>query len=167
VILLERGLIGQQASGVNFGNVRRQGRYLFQLPLANRAREIWGKLPKLVGEDCEFLASGHLRVCFTDELATKLETYARDARDYGLDLEILTPAALQNRFPYLGRHAVMGSLGPLDGHANPRLVAPAFSRAARRDGAVIKENTEVLSIEKIGTDLSDYAIAVSFARPRC
>jgi glycine/D-amino acid oxidase-like deaminating enzyme len=56
VILLERGLIGQQASGVNFGNVRRQGRYLFQLPLANRAREIWGKLPQLVGEDCEFLA---------------------------------------------------------------------------------------------------------------
>jgi sarcosine oxidase subunit beta len=31
-------------------------------------------------------------------------------------------------------------------------VAPAFGRSARRDGAVIKENTEVLSIEKIGTD---------------
>lgn len=41
VILLERGLVGQQASGVNFGNVRRQGRYLPQLPLANRSREIW------------------------------------------------------------------------------------------------------------------------------
>jgi sarcosine oxidase subunit beta len=37
VILLERGLVGQQASGVNFGNVRRQGRHLIQLPLANRA----------------------------------------------------------------------------------------------------------------------------------
>ena len=32
VILLERGLIGQQASGTNFGNVRRQGRFLPQLP---------------------------------------------------------------------------------------------------------------------------------------
>ncbi len=42
VALLERGLIGQQASGTNFGNVRRQGRYLRQLPLANRSREIWG-----------------------------------------------------------------------------------------------------------------------------
>jgi sarcosine oxidase, subunit beta len=152
VILLERGLIGQQASGVNFGNVRRQGRYLFQLPLANRAREIWGKLPQLVGEDCEFLASGHLRVCYTDELAAKMETYARDARDYDLELEILTPSALQNRFPYLGHTAVMGSLGPLDGHANPRLVAPAFGRAARREGVLVRENTEVLSIEKTGTD---------------
>ena len=51
VILLERGLVGQQASGVNFGNVRRQGRFLPQLPLANRAREIWGKLPELIQHD--------------------------------------------------------------------------------------------------------------------
>jgi FAD dependent oxidoreductase len=58
VSLIERGLIGQQASGVNFGNVRRQGRYLPQLPLANRSREIWGRLDELLGEDAEFLPSG-------------------------------------------------------------------------------------------------------------
>jgi sarcosine oxidase subunit beta len=33
VRLIERGLIGQQASGVNFGNIRRQGRPLAQLSL--------------------------------------------------------------------------------------------------------------------------------------
>ncbi len=43
VALIERGLIGQQASGVNFGNVRRQGRFLPQLPLANRSREPSGE----------------------------------------------------------------------------------------------------------------------------
>ena len=41
VILLERYLVGQQASGVNFGNVRRQGRFLSQLPLSNRAHRVW------------------------------------------------------------------------------------------------------------------------------
>src|SRR6202043_3918956 len=66
-ILLERDLVGQHASGTNFGNVRRQGRFLPQLPLANRSRAIWGKLPELIGEDAEFLASGHIRVCFRDE----------------------------------------------------------------------------------------------------
>ena len=39
VILLERGLTGQQASGVNFGGVRRQGRALEQLAMSNRALE--------------------------------------------------------------------------------------------------------------------------------
>ena len=64
VVLLERGLVGQQASGVNFGNVRRQGRFLPQLPLANRSRAIWGQLNELLGEDAEFIATGHVRVCF-------------------------------------------------------------------------------------------------------
>lgn len=150
VILLERGLIGQQASGTNFGNVRRQGRYLVQLPLANRARAIWNMLPQLIGEDCEFVPSGHLRVCFTREQADRLEAYARDARDCGLDLEILSANAVRNRFPYIGRETLLGSYAPADGHANPRLTAPAFGRAARREGAQVEENVEVLAVEKIG-----------------
>jgi len=48
VALLERFLVGQQASGTNFGNVRRQGRPLFEIPLANRASEIWRRMPELV-----------------------------------------------------------------------------------------------------------------------
>ena len=154
VILLERGLVGQQASGVNFGNVRRQGRYLVQLPLANRARLLWDRLPELVGEDCEFLASGHLRVCYTPEQAAKVEAYAKDALAYGLDLEILSANALRDRFPYIGHEALLGSYGPHDGHANPRLVAPAFGRAAARAGARVEENAEVTAIDKPGEDFT-------------
>jgi sarcosine oxidase subunit beta len=152
VILLERGLVGQQASGVNFGNVRRQGRYLPQLPLANRSREIWGKLPELLGEDCEFLPTGHVRVCYRDEQIGELETYADAARDYGLELELIGRNRLRERFPMIGPKAVGGSFSPVDGHANPRLAAPAFGRAASRAGATVLENAEVLSIEKVGED---------------
>lgn len=151
-ILLERGLIGQQASGTNFGNVRRQGRFLPQLPLANRARDHWGRLPELIGEDAEFLPSGHIRVCFRDEEAGKLEAYARDARAYGLELELISRNALRARFPFLSPDAVAGSYAPLDGHANPRLAAPAFGRAARRAGAILHENAEVSNIAKSGAD---------------
>src|SRR5713226_7030840 len=143
VILLERGWVGQQASGVNFGNVRRQGRFLPQLPLANRSRAIWGRLPELLGEDAEFLASGHIRVCFRAEEVGELEAHARDARDYGLDLELISHNALRIRFPLLSPDAVAGSYSPHDGHANPRLAAPAFARAARRAGAIVRENAEV------------------------
>ena len=152
VILLERGLIGQQASGVNFGNVRRQGRYLHQLPLANRSRAIWDRLPELVGEDCEFVASGHLRVCYTREQADKLEVYARDARDYGLHLEMISTSALRTRFPYLGPEIIAGSYDPTGGHANPRLTTPAVGRAARRVGADVREQAEVIGVAKVGDD---------------
>ena len=152
VILLERNLVGQHASGTNFGNVRRQGRFLPQLPLANRSRDIWGRLPELIGEDAEFLATGHVRVAFNEEDAAALETHAQDARPYGLELEMLSGNALRARFPFLSPEAVAGSCSPLDGHANPRLAAPAIARAARRAGAVVLEGTEALAIEKAGED---------------
>jgi sarcosine oxidase subunit beta len=152
VILLERGLVGQQASGTNFGNVRRQGRYFAQLPLSNRAREIWGRLPELIGEDVEFLPSGHLRVGYRPEHIESMEAYAEGAKPYGLALELLSANMLRRRFPFLGPDAIAGSYAPHDGHANPRLAAPAFARAATRAGATIIENAEVLSIDKHGED---------------
>ena len=152
VILLERGLVGQQASGVNFGNVRRQGRHLHQLPLSTRALGIWQRMPELLGEDCEYVAAGHLRVCYTTEQADRVAKYAHDARDHGLELENLTRAQLRSRFPYLGPEIIAGCYDPGGGHANPRLTAPAIGRAARRAGADVRENAEVPAMAKVGDD---------------
>jgi len=152
VALLERGLVGQQASGVNFGNVRRQGRFLPQLPLAHRARAIWGRLPELIGHDAEFIATGHVRVVYDEAQFAVIEQYAKDAKHWGLDLEILGRAELCQRFPFFGPEPIGGSYAPHDGHANPRLAAPAFGRAAQREGAQVIENCEVTHIDKVGAD---------------
>jgi sarcosine oxidase subunit beta len=150
VVLLERGLVGQQASGTNFGNVRRQGRFLPQLPLANRSREIWGKLPELIGHSGEFLKSGHVRVCYRQEQDDAFEIYAREAAQYGLKLDLYRGAQMRAMFPFLGVEVLSASHSVQDGHANPRLAAPAFGRAAARAGARIEENTEIASVEKDG-----------------
>lgn len=154
VTLLERDLVGQYASGTNFGNVRRQGRFLGQLPLANRASRIWRRMKELTGEDVEYLQSGHIRVCYRDrpEAVGQLEKYARDARPLELELELLSGAALRSRFPFFGPEVLAGSYSPEDGHANPRLVAPAFARAAKRLGARIFENTRIVNAARIGED---------------
>lgn len=154
VTLIERGLVGQQASGTNFGNVRRQGRPLFQLPLANRASAIWRRTRELLGEDVEYLQVGHIRVCYRDrpEAVDNFERYASDARQYDLELEILSGTELRDRFPFLGHEVLAGSHSSQDGHANPRLVAPAFARAARREGVEVFENTLVVGVEKEGVD---------------
>lgn len=154
VTLLERGLVGQQASGVNFGNIRRQGRRLEHLALSNRASTSWRRMHELVGEDIEHIAEGHIRVCYRDrpEILDDFVNYANKARDLGLDLEIVTGQALRERFPFLGPEVLGGSWSPLDGHANPRLVAPALARAARRNGAVVVENCEIAHVEKDGED---------------
>ena len=148
VTLLERELVGRQASGTNFGNVRRQGRDLAQIPLANRARAVWGRVGELLGEDLEFVPYGHLRVCYTEAQAAVLERHARDVQPLGLTLQLFNAEHLRRRWGIFSPSIVAGSLSPRDGHANPRLAGPAFARAARRDGANIVEHAEVVHVER-------------------
>lgn len=150
VTLLERELVGRQASGTNFGNVRRQGRELAQMPLANRARAVWGRLNELIGEDLEFVPHGHLRVCYTEAQAAVLERHAHEVKPLGLELELFSAEALRRRWGIFAPGVVAGSLSPRDGHANPRLAGPAFARAAQRAGAQVIEHAEVLHVERDG-----------------
>jgi sarcosine oxidase subunit beta len=57
----------------------------------------------------------------------------------GLDLQLITGTEFRKQYPWLGKQAIAGSWCPGDGHANPRLVSPAFARAAREAGATIIE----------------------------
>ncbi|GFM78469.1 sarcosine oxidase subunit beta [Pseudomonas cichorii] len=150
VTLLERDMIGQYASGVNFGNVRRQGRFLGQLELANRSWGLWKRLPELIDDDLEFIPSGHMRVCYREDEIPELEAYAAAPEARQLDLQVYSGKALHERFPFMGPDVKGGSYAPHDGHANPRLAAPAFARAAIRAGARIEERTEVAHVQKVG-----------------
>jgi len=158
VRLLERELIGRQASGTNFGNVRRQGRALEQIPLANRARAVWGRVNELLGEDLEFVPYGHLRVCYTHQQAARLEQHVREVQPLGLELQMFSAAALRERWGIFSDAVVAGSLSPLDGHANPRLAGPAFARAAQRAGAHIHEHSEVVQVEREGGDFVAHTV---------
>ncbi|TCU21248.1 sarcosine oxidase subunit beta [Rhizobium azibense] len=149
VILLERGRCGGQASGVNYGGVRQQGRHPAELPLACRSRQIWGRLAELVGTDCEFTATGHLKLARNDADMQSLLAYRDIARDYGIDLEILSAADLQCRYPYLGDGYCGASLCAADGQANPRLAAPAFARKAQELGVTVREHCELEHAEKV------------------
>ena len=41
VTLIEKGVVGAQSSGVNFGNLRLQGRFPGQYPLSLRSQALW------------------------------------------------------------------------------------------------------------------------------
>lgn len=143
VVLLERDLCGSRSSGVNYGGVRRQGRPLSQLPLAQRAHELWGRLPELIGTDGEYVRSGHFKIARSAADMASLERYRAMTQGFDLELELVSGERLRALCPWLGPKAVGGSLCRDDGQANPRLVSPAFARAAERAGAVVLERTPV------------------------
>ncbi len=143
VTLLERDQAGTRASGVNFGGVRQNGRDLRELPIAMRAREMWDHLPELIGFDGEFRATGNLRLAMDAERQNQLAEFYRKASQMGLQLELLDRPLLKARYPWLSDKPMLGVLCPNDGHANPRLVAPAFASAAQEAGATLIEHAEV------------------------
>jgi sarcosine oxidase subunit beta len=143
VALLERDLCGSRSSGVNYGGVRRQGRPVSQLPLAQRAHRIWANLPNLIGTDGEYQRSGHFKIARSEADLAALESYRTLSQDFDLGIELLTGPRLRAHCPWLGGKAVGGSLCAEDGQANPRLVSPAFAQAARRAGAQIFERSPV------------------------
>lgn len=145
VCLLERGVCGSRSSGINYGGVRRQGRSLAQMPLTQRAHSIWGRLKEIIGIDGEYVRSGHLKLARSQADMESLTRYKDRTAEFGLGLELLSSTQLRARYPWLGERAIGGSLCPEDGHANPRLISPAFARAAFRAGTQIFENCSAQS----------------------
>ena len=146
VVVIERDVCGSRSSGVNYGGVRRQGRSLVQLPLSQRAHAIWGRLSELIGIDGEYVRSGHLKIARTEADLASLQAYRDSSQGHGLDLQIIGGEALRKTYPWLGERVLGGSLCAEDGHANPRLVSPAFAKAAQAAGVVIMEKTTAARI---------------------
>lgn len=150
VTLLEKGVVGAQSSGVNFGNLRLQGRFPGQYPLSLLSQALWEEFDTLIGEDCEFEQSGHLYLAYDEEEHARLEGYAQVSESYGLAIERLGAADLRRRWPWLGERAIAATFSARDATANPRLATPAIARAAVRHGAVIHENMRVSAVDRSG-----------------
>ncbi|MBV9115546.1 MAG: FAD-binding oxidoreductase [Hyphomicrobiales bacterium] len=150
VALIDKGEIGAQSSGVNFGNLRLQGRHPGQIPLALRADAVWDRIVEHLGEACEFERGGHLYLAFDEAQMAKLGHMAEDMFRCGVPVKLLGAAGLRARWPWLGAGVAGASWSARDATANPRLVTPAVARAARRLGAEILSGTRVSAFAKDG-----------------
>jgi glycine/D-amino acid oxidase-like deaminating enzyme len=150
VTVIEKGAVGSQASGVNFGNVRLQGRHPTEFPLALRAHEQWERIEWLIGETCEFSACGHVYIALDPSQLARLERYQAEGDAAGIEIELMGANELRRRFPWLGPDACGATWSRRDGTANPRLATPAVARAARALGADIVQGTRVVALESAG-----------------
>ncbi len=167
VAVIEKGAVGGQASGVNFGNVRLQGRHPSEFPLALRAHEQWERIEELTGERSEFASCGHYYLALDQNEIARLERYHAEGTAAGLDIELIGANELRRRFPWLGPDACGATWSRRDGTANPRLATPAVARAARALGADLWQGTRVIALEPAGGRLRvvtdrDFAVEAPF-----
>jgi len=148
VIVIESGDLNQGASGRNAGSLhfqleprmtdvlRSSPERLGQLvPLSLQAIDDWRTLPEAVDADLEVAMHGGLLVAETAEDVELLERKGVLEQRVGLPSEMLDRSGLARIAPYLGVSVCGAAYCSVEGHANPRLVAPALARAAQRAGA--------------------------------
>ena len=152
VILLERGEIASEASGVNAGAIGAMG---------------WGNLPDLQsyltmgslqifkalqldrGYEIEFRASGALQAIHTTEQYSFARDQALSLKSRGYCVEILTAREARGIEPAFNPELPGALHYPLRAQADPQKATRAFAAAAVEHGAEVLTGREVTGIAKL------------------
>lgn len=147
VAVLEKGFVGAEQSGRNWGWVRQQNRAYDELPMAMHALRRWGELESEIGLDLGFRRSGILYGTTQSEEFETWERWNQGARERGFSSELLSAAQLKGHLPNTAAHWVGGVWSPTDGRAEPGKAAPAIAEGARRNGVHLHQTCAVRGLD--------------------
>jgi sarcosine oxidase subunit beta len=165
VLLVEQGDLNREASGRNAGSLHFQLEYRLIrygdelaaqfaqiIPLSLVALEDWRGLEAELQADLEVGMHGGLIVAESDADVALLEKRQALQEKWGLGSQLLSAAEVRQIAPYLADSVIAAGYFPHEGHANPRLVAPAFARGAEGLGASIRSQTRVTALLRDGAE---------------
>ena len=145
VILLDKGRVGEEASGRSGGGVRQQDRDPAELPLAMEAIKLWADMKEELDCDVGYRRGGNIHYAHSEEKLELLGKIASREIEAGLRVDMLSPEDTRRLTPTLSEKVALfgAKYCPSDGTANPLLVVKAICRAARRSGVQIREHNTV------------------------
>ena len=153
VILLERGEIASEASGVNAGNIGAMGGGNLpnlQSHLTMGSLEIFKSLQLDQGFDIEFRASGGIQAVHTEKQYDFIRDRVLSLRSQGYSVELLTNREMRSIEPGASPKLLGCMYIPLRAQADPGKATTAFAAAASREDARILTHHEVTSIAGLG-----------------
>jgi glycine/D-amino acid oxidase-like deaminating enzyme len=146
VVLLEKGRVGGEQSGRNWGWVRQQARDEDELPLMQASIARWGALESELAADIEWTQEGNLAIARDPARIKFFESWIKLAEAAGLDTRLVDEAEIKQHLPKLDGRWLGAMYTPSDGHAEPFLATRALGAGARQRGAVVAEQTAVVRI---------------------
>lgn len=150
VIVLEKDHVGRHASGVNAGGVRRLGRDLAEVPLAQMSAGYWQDIAALVDDDCGYSESRYLKVARSENELENARSRVNTLCAHGFTHEeVVDRETLRELLPSAAEDCVGALHVAGDGYAHPFRTTQAFSRRAARLGVRFLEQTHVLSAQRV------------------
>jgi glycine/D-amino acid oxidase-like deaminating enzyme len=147
VTVCEKGEVGHEQSGRNWGWVRIMGRDPGEIPLGLESMRLWSEMDKLVGGDTGFTRSGIVYVADTPAALAQHEAWLDHAKQYQLDSRLLSSREIENVAPGVKRTFAGALFTPSDARAEPQKAVPAMARALRRHGGTVLTRCAVRGIE--------------------
>ncbi len=119
------------------------------LKFQRHSTKLYAKLGEEVDYPMNYHVTGSIRLAHTK---ARMEEYAHVrgmARAQGLDFELLSPADIKKRYPFIELHDLEGGLwDPFDGDIDPSQLTQAYAKGARDMGAEIVRFTRVTGLER-------------------
>ncbi|WP_410492300.1 NAD(P)/FAD-dependent oxidoreductase [Bosea sp. 685] len=147
VTVCEKGEVGHEQSGRNWGWVRIMGRDASEIPLGLESMRLWSEMDKLVGGDTGFTRSGIVYVADTPAKLAEHEAWLDHAKQYQLDSRLLSSREIESVLPGCKRAFAGALFTPSDARAEPQKAVPAMARALRRLGGQVLTQCAVRGIE--------------------
>ena len=149
VVLLERGQLGSGSTARNAGGVRQQFSSEVNVRIGMRSVRMLGSFEEEIGVPADFRQVGYLMLLSlpgeVEEFRRLLDLWHR----LGLtEARWLEPAEARGLVPALTVDDLLGcTFCPTDGIASPDAVTMGYAAAARRLGARLREDSEVIGID--------------------
>jgi glycine/D-amino acid oxidase-like deaminating enzyme len=154
VVLCEKGRIGAEQSGRNWGWTRVMGRDEREIPLGMESLRIWRGMDAMVGAPTGFTQCGIAYLCETDAAHAAHEAWLEKARPYQVESRMITAEEVQALYPGLAVPTRGALYTPTDGRAEPQKAAPAIAAAVRAAGGIVLQGCAVRGVETRGGRIS-------------
>lgn len=165
VVLLERKHLAAGATGTSSALVRTHYDTPLEAEIAFKGLPTFYHFDEIVGGTCGFVNNGYVRIVEsfnTDKLIANVAMM----QEIGINTRVLTREEVRELAPYLKTDDVpAAAYEPDSGYADPHLTTTGFADAARRYGAQVYQDTEVIGIDVrkgrvVGVQTNRGAIAV-------
>ena len=147
VVLLEKDILAQATTGLSVGGIRQQFSHPSNILLSQKTLSFFDAFQKKHEVVLSFHKVGYLFLAQKKDTWSDFLTSVETQHRFGVPVEALDPDEIHYRWPYLKVDDLKGgTFGPEDGYADPYQVTMAMAKAARENGAIISEKTEVTGI---------------------
>ena len=140
VLVLEKGVVGWEASGRNGGGCSH-----YQSPLFLEEQRLWPQMDELLGYPTEYRRE-RIVLALEESQLTRYRNMGAIGESFGFSWTPLDPKQVRELVPLAGDGVIGGAHLHFGGHANPQRTVQAYAWAAQDHGARILQHTAVTGL---------------------